>query len=413
MQLLTYPSLVESPFIIAEIGNYSFGQYTRKELRNALGARVDVTFPNYVQSLYVKKVNGSLNVYTLRITYAITQFDDPNMLERIFSSISKSRKIVLSYGDWAYPTFIYKKEEAIISKITSDLDIAGSKVSYTVSCMSAALQLRGSKFDFPMRRAKPSDVIKELIYDSRFRLLSIFQGMANKSKSEINALIAGDDKRVVIEAKKNMDALDYINYLVSCMTPATHTSSSIKNGASYFLYINDDILDEYGGTYFKVVKVNSKVPSKNSYDVYEVDVGYPEKDKVINFTVHNDQEWSILYDYSQKIDQTNYSYTIDNNGEIVSSYSPSIARAYSTSKATAANKNWWSKMTEFPISASLQIKGLLRPQMLMNYIRVNVYFYGQKHISSGLYIITKQEDNIDMTGYKTTLTLLRIGGDED
>lgn len=70
-------------------------------------------------------------------------------------------------------------------------------------------------------------------------------------------------------------------------------------------------------------------------------------------------------------------------------------------------------MTEFPISASLQIKGLLRPQMLMNYIRVNVYFYGQKHISSGLYIITKQEDNIDMTGYKTTLTLLRIGGDED
>ena len=46
----------------------------------------------------------------------------------------------------------------------------------------------------------------------------------------------------------------------------------------------------------------------------------------------------------------------------------------------------------------------------MEYVRLNVIFHGRKHISSGLYIITKQVDQIDMSGYRTTLSLTRIGG---
>ena len=49
----------------------------------------------------------------------------------------------------------------------------------------------------------------------------------------------------------------------------------------------------------------------------------------------------------------------------------------------------------------------------MTYLRVNAMFYGQKHISSGLYIITKQEDTVDKTGYRTTLSLMRVAGDND
>ena len=49
--------------------------------------------------------------------------------------------------------------------------------------------------------------------------------------------------------------------------------------------------------------------------------------------------------------------------------------------------------------------------MLMSFVRVNTYFYGKKHVSSGLYIITKQQDQIDTSGYRTTLSLTRIRGD--
>ena len=49
----------------------------------------------------------------------------------------------------------------------------------------------------------------------------------------------------------------------------------------------------------------------------------------------------------------------------------------------------------------------------MSYVKLNVLFFGRKHISSGLYIVTRQQDNIDVGGYRTTLSLLRISGDDE
>ena len=54
----------------------------------------------------------------------------------------------------------------------------------------------------------------------------------------------------------------------------------------------------------------------------------------------------------------------------------------------------------------------MRPATLMSYVRLNVIFPGgHKHISSGLYLVTKQQDVIDFGGYRTTLSLTKIAGD--
>jgi hypothetical protein len=45
------------------------------------------------------------------------------------------------------------------------------------------------------------------------------------SLSNIDLLIAGDDKRVKLAAKRNISPIDYISYLVSCMVPASFTTS--------------------------------------------------------------------------------------------------------------------------------------------------------------------------------------------
>ena len=50
--------------------------------------------------------------------------------------------------------------------------------------------------------------------------------------------------------------------------------------------------------------------------------------------------------------------------------------------------------------------------MLMSYVKLNVYFYGRRHIASGLYIISKQIDSVDEGGCRTQLTLTRVGGAE-
>ncbi len=68
-------------------------------------------------------------------------------------------------------------------------------------------------------------------------------------------------------------------------------------------------------------------------------------------------------------------------------------------------------MTKFPVRGTLTIKGLIRPSILMSYVKLNVYFYGNKHTASGLYIITQQQDTVDVNGYKTVLSLTRIGED--
>ena len=133
----------------------------------------------------------------------------------------------------------------------------------------------------------------------------------------------------------------------------------------------------------------------------------------MSFSVNTDNSWQLLYNYSDKISTPTYTYDIDNQGHLVSSYSPSYAKSASMNKMTETQKTWWTNMTQFPISATLTLKGLVRPTILMTYIRVNALFYGQRHDTSGLYIITGQKDSISEQGYRTELALTRVAGDSD
>ena len=108
--LVSAQNNVESPFVIVKIGQYTFG-HCAKNYKNALQTQFSITYPNYIDSLNIVKVNGAVNTYVLQMTYAITETDDPNRLEKVFSSISKSRLIKLTYGDWNAPAYIYKEEE--------------------------------------------------------------------------------------------------------------------------------------------------------------------------------------------------------------------------------------------------------------------------------------------------------------
>lgn len=420
--LLTLPTFVESPFIIVKIGDYTFGSYTKLEQRKYNQTSIIVDYPNYMDSITIQKVNGDVNTYIIRMLYGITQGDDPNLFEKVFGSVSDTRKITISYGDWNSPSFIYKEESAIIVNIQSQVDFASSRISYTIKCVSDALNLTASKFNFPARIDKPSDVIRELLVDKQYGVQGIFYGMLDPKKVTDENLIATDDQTVRIEAKPNMSILDYMNYLVSCMIPmdsqhvgktkeANQFTDTYLSNAIYKLAIFDDIRNNLGGPYFKVVKVQQNQKQYNSFDTFEVDVGFPTSTLVTNFSLKNDQEWGILYKFADQLQPQNYIYSINNLGEISYEYSPNLTISSKYLKTTPSNRQWWSQMTQFPIQATLTIKGLVRPVILMQYVKVNALFYGNRHASSGLYIVTKQEDTVNSSGYRTTLQLLRIGQD--
>ena len=401
---------VETPFIIVKIGNYTFGNCSDMSKGQRLSSSMKVTYPNFMDSLSITKVNGSLNTYSIRMVYAITELDDPNLIEKILSSVSNQREVTLTYGDWNTPGYIYKEEVALITKVTSNVDFANSRITYQISCISSALALKAGVFSFNSRFAKPSDVIKELLANQAYGLTTIFSGMRNATKNALNNFLIGDDKAVKIDAKPSTNVLDYISYLVSCMVSQTDKGGGTKD-SQYMWSVFDDVSNEYGGAYFKITKVSTTSNYNASYNTYEVDVGYPSGNFVSAFSVDTNDTWSILYDHSTDVQLPQYAYSIDNHGELVSNYSPAATRSSKFLSTTESDRSWWTQMTQFPITAKLTIRGLLRPTILMSFVTVNTYFYGHKHISSGIYIITKQEDTIDGSGYRTTLTLTRLKGD--
>jgi hypothetical protein len=414
--LLSSQARIQVPWIKVTIGDYTFGIFdekTKQWFSNNEGffEACSIQYPQYVKSLNIIKINGQVNNYTLYIDYPVTQFDDPNFFEKVFSSVSKTRKIIFTYGDAETPGYIYKNEEAIITNVSQDFNLVGSVITYTVKAISsAALTTDGSiTKPAPSKKVKPSDEIKKLFKENK-SLQNTFTGM---SVSDLDRLIAGDDAEVVLESKQNISALDYLNYLTGCMVPSGSTSKLSKDIYVLTLYddsvLNADATLSRKGPYFKVSKVSTVMEHSDAYDI---DIGIQTSTIVRSFTIENNANYSIYYEYQNLAHPENYVRRIGDDGNWEDVYAPTSMAKGSGFDTKSSDQVWWTKATQFPINATIQIQGLLRPATLMQYVRLNVIFPGgKKHLSSGLYIVTRQVDDIGPNGYATTLSMTRINSD--
>lgn len=415
--------MVEAPFIIVEIGGYKFGQISKQ--KNATGVTVD--FPNFVKNVTIKKVNGEVNTYVINMSYQISPGSDPNLVDKIFSSVADTRTLTISYGDYNSPGHIFKEEETLITNVKSNLNFSASNITYVITCVSKAMSLLSTNHNFPAIKAKPSSIIFRLLTNSSYGLTNAFKGMLSISKVIKEGLICTDDKEVQLDAKPLTNVLEYLNYLVNCMIPDTagssvhRSSSGATHGGSggnfnteisnsiYKMTIVDDNKNKMGGSYFTVTKVSAQAATSLE-DAYEIDVGFPGDNFVTSFSLRDSEQWTILYDNSiSKPEQ--FTYKFNNEGVLIKEPSNSLTRSKSKYVNEADESTWWTEVTQFPISASMTLKGLVRPTMLMSYVKINVIFYGRKHISSGSYIITEEEDTVSESGYRTSLSLLRVSGD--
>lgn len=402
---------VITPYIKVQIGSEIIGGFQQSEgiIQNESGVFIykGTTYPNYIQTLQVEKINGQVNTYTLNLVYPITYGDDPNKFEKLFSSVSNTRFISFTYGDMSAPeAFIYKNEEAMITDVKSNFQISESTITYVITAVSSSIILTAGAFNFPYyKHSKPSDIIKYLLrHNEKYHIQDIFTGMKNYDLVISNNLIASDDIAVEIKAQKNMDILEYVSYLVNCMQSSTDPDS----GNIYVFKVIDDINNEYGGTYFKIYSSDS---SANSLDTYELDIGYTDinsNNAITNFSLDDNLQYSIFFQYYGSIYSNEYVQRINESGEIEDIYSPLISSNTSDNLTSIEDQNWWNNVTQYPLSATITLRGLLRPAILMSKLELNIIFYGQKHIASGSYIITKEVDNIGLNGSYTTLSAIRI-----
>ena len=418
--LLSSQARIQVPWIKVTIGDYTFGIFdetTKSWGKDQAGfyQPFSIQYPQYIQSLEVTKINGQVNTYVLTINYPITQFDDPNFFEKVFSSVSGTRKIIFTYGDAETPAYVYKNEEAIITDVQQTFELQNSAINYTVKAVSsAALSTDGNITvvgTSPGNKVKPSDEIKKL-FKSNKSLQNTFTGM---SVAKLEEFIAGDDMEVEIESKRNISAIDYINYLAGCMIPQGSAPGLSKE--IYIMTIYDDSITSAErsvskkGPYFKVSKVSTIMERG---DAYEIDIGINTSTIVRSFQIDQRENYSIYYDYQNLAHPEKYKRKINSDGLWEDEYAPTSMMRGDKVDIKSDDKVWWTKATQFPINATIQIQGLLRPATLMQYVRLNVIFPGgNKHISSGLYIVTRQIDNIGPNGYATNLGLTRIKGDLD
>ena len=401
VNLLSSSALVQTPYITVKIGKYEFGCYNEK----AVGSK---KYPNYIKSLQIEKINGQVNKYMLQINYVITEQDDPNYFEKVFSSVSDTRRIVFTYGDLSNSNYLYREEEAIITNINSSFSVESSSISYTVNAVSSGILAKSGAYPFiaPQEKVKPSDEIKKLLKNKMYGLQDLFTGM--RDMDLVNRyLIPGNDLAVQLESKLNYSVLEYLQYLVSCMTP--DLNSSVSKNTFYVMNFIDDTSGIFGGPYFKITPVDKRQQYPEAYDLY---IGYPTANAVTSFRVQNNENYSIYYNYQNELHPEKYVRRINTLGEWEDIYAPVVSSGTDTFETDENDRTWWTKITQYPINISLDIRGLLRPAILMSYVRLYVLFFGRLHINSGIYIVTKQVDNIDESGYRTSLNLTRISSDE-
>ena len=388
--LLSYPALVEAPVIEITLDGITIGG------RGNFGD----SYPNYLQSLTVEKTGNKINKYQIQLVHQVRAGEDPNFIDKLLSRTGYINKIHILYGDSQSPSNMFRDDEAVITDVSFNESVGEHCISYSINAVSSIITASSSLSVYPSKTDKPSNMIRELLYsndENSQLLLNALPGMRNKTLVESKGLIPTNDSIVTTQKITSASPLNMLNYYVQGMYNS-------QTNSTYYLSVHDDVKNEFGGAYLQINELSDNSANGN---YFEVDVGYPGDNFVTNFSVNTDAYFPLVYSFNGKL--SNWSYDIDNGGNIRKTRTNSLLTNNNFYRPNVVDGNWWNKVTEYPITASLTIKGLIQPVILGSYININVLFYGNNDLASGIYMVTGQRDSLSASGYRTTLELVRMG----
>lgn len=388
--LSSYPNLVEAPYIEIDLNGITIGGYNHQEDK----------FPNHVNSLEIDKINGRINQYTISLSHQVRAGEDPNFIDSLLSRTGVRNKIKIKYGDSAYGAF-FREDEAYIIDATYNEDVVSAKINYTLKAVSSVGAIQQAYFNFPGIESKPSTEIIKMLYTNKTTskpLLDLLGGMQNKLTVLNKGYIPTDDATMYIPGGSNMSLTERLQQLVSYMHDPNDPTSS------YFLTFQDDAQNN---GLFKITKVKKTGKGLTMpKNCYYLDVGYPGDSYVTNFSLDNDVYWPMYFEYAGSFER--YNYDIDYSGNLIKTKINPLTIDSKYQSIDTKRMNWWNFVNSYPVSASVTIKGLMKPIVLMENVYVYAQFYGKEDLASGLYSITGQHDSISGGGCTTTLQLLRV-----
>lgn len=386
LQPLSRANQIIVPFATVKFGGETFGLTSK---RNRV---TGVLHSDFITGLEIEKYgSGAVNKYTFNMKYVITPETDPNYVDLVLSK-AQDRKISFTYGDISQPEYSYKNEEGIITNVIPRVDYRKNTIDYTITATSSTTLSYSQKKNFDHIIDQPSNQILRVLYDTQYGLLGLLPGMLNRDEVLAKGWIPRNDKKVKISDKRNIAPLDYILYLVSLME---------GSAGEYFMLKVFDAMDGDKKPHFEIVSTLSK----NRSQMVSIPIGYPGSLPIYDFQVTQDTSIALMVEYRDKMEKGIYQdYSF--RGDL-------ITRDYYSAQIVDGNpsvnlRNWWDKMLRFPLNATLVTEGLYLPAEIIQSVYLDVFFFGKRYNHSGEYLITGQKDSISASGYKTSLSLLRI-----
>ena len=372
-------------------------------------------FVSMLTSTDISRLNKQWNRSSIVMEFGIYIYQ----INDLVSSVKTTVNEMFGY-DESYKTFReYYEEDSLESKSNKYTNLFEGKNVIAIHAESIQGFTMNLKFNNKVLTPNLNKLAKEGIYFSNFYSQESVGNSSDSEFTSLSSLLPSSSGTVFM----NYFNRDYETILKLLKERNYYTFSMHANNGSAW---NRDITYKYLGYddfyyYTKDYEIDEVIGlglSDKSFFRQSI-----EKIKDIN---NNNSNWYgtlvMLTNHTPFSDIGDFSdYSVDyitsevneETGELEEVFSPAISSGNSHFLTRANDMTWWSKVTSFPIKATITIKGLLRPAILMTHVRLNVYFYGHKHISSGLYIITQQNDTINEQGYKTTLSMLRISGDDE
>ena len=389
--LSTSPILVQAPYVELTMNGVKIGGYNAS----------DDKYPNHIVGLTVEKINNKINTYTIQLIHQVRTGEDPNIIDALLNRTGYRNKVKIKYGDSATGLF-FKEEEAYIMDVSYNENVQSANIAYTIKAVSSVSFVKYSYFSYPPVTGKPSTEINNLMYhsgQSSIELQNSFSGMRTAQDAMRRNAIPTNDAVVNIPGLANASPYDRLNQLVANMRDPNDATGT------YMLSYNDATNDAS----FRIVEVTRQdTADRNALikNCYTLDIGFPGNTMITSFALGNDVYWPLYYKYAGKI--ASYKYDIDYNGKITRSKVNPLDVDDKFQSKNVESMNWWEYVRSYPVSATVTIKGLMKPVLLMENVYIFSQIYGQEDLASGLYSIIGQTDTIDGGGCSTTLELLKI-----
>jgi hypothetical protein len=379
-----------SPFIEFKVGNFV----------------ISTLRPEYIMSLQnVRNGSGYANTFTLSIAYTplascLGSYTDADKIDKLLNSEDGNPTCTLRYG-YKYPIEL------------SSPTYSGRILDYTVDMRNGIIfyTITGYSSITDYKEVKPTISPTDISSSSSERPTNIVKIAFNKYlassgyKFEFGANTENTDNQIEIQSSSGVSIFQYFNTVLGQAVYSGDSSDTKDSERSIYTFRIDDINKKF---IVYRISVSANI-DKNVKFVFN----WLSRDADLVISFQTEFKGAVLL--AQKINTSytnnnNTRYGIDQKGDNITADMKTHQKASgsSSSSDSAESRKTWAQATLTSYKATLTTLGIPAQIDISTVVKVVPLVYGKAHHTQGNYMITSITDNIDTSGFNTTLEMFKL-----